>query len=217
MAAFLFALCGTAHAEDNDLQSWLTGVVKLKLSEDWHAALEATGRFGDDLSRLTTNQFKGALIYNVTPAVSAGAGYGYSVNHKPSGDVEEHRIWQDIQWKPESAAMTSIALRTRLEQRFIDAGNDVALRLRQQARATRPLHEGYATYVYGAAEGFFNLNDTDWGAESGFEKMRLSGGLGFGMTKQIKMEAGYLNEYRPRSGAPDRVNHVLTMTWTFKP
>jgi hypothetical protein len=49
--------------------------------------------------------------------------------------------------------------------------------------------------IVGWNEIFLNLNDTDWGAQSGFDQNRLFAGPGYGFTPMLRVQAGYLNRY----------------------
>jgi hypothetical protein len=69
----------------------------------------------------------------------------------------------------------TVSARTRIEERFIEGYGDMGVRMRQQVRYVHPLAGKLS--AFGIAEFFFNLNDTDWGAHSGFDRWRIGGGL----------------------------------------
>ncbi|MEZ5894591.1 MAG: DUF2490 domain-containing protein [Parvularculaceae bacterium] len=216
-AVFAVVSCGAAHAEEHDLQSWLTGVAKIELSKKWDTVFEATWRFGDDLSRLQTTQVKGSLLYSLADNISIGGGYGYIVSKRPGNDIEENRIWEELNWKPGKIGGVSVALRTRLEERFVETGSETGWRFRQQIKLTRPIHDGASNYVFGSGEILIGLNHTDWNARYGFDQSRLSAGMGFKLSDTLKLEAGYLNQFQPRRAAEDRMAHALAVTVKFEP
>ncbi len=61
-------------------------------------------------------------------------------------------------------------------------------------------------------ELFLPLNDTDWGARSGFGQNRAFGGLGVTLDPQRKvtLEFGYLNQYVNRRDT-DLMNHIVSL------
>ena len=63
-------------------------------------------------------------------------------------------------------------------------------------------------------ELFFNLNNTDWGADSGFAQNRFFGGVGwkFDTKGRIKAEAGYLNQFIDKMSGDDTMNHIFFVT-----
>jgi len=64
-------------------------------------------------------------------------------------------------------------------------------------------------------ELFVSLNETDWGAQSGFDQNRVF--LGFGWkpysTHQSRVEIGYLNQHINRSGSQNLTNHLLSINF----
>lgn len=60
-------------------------------------------------------------------------------------------------------------------------------------------------------EVFLNFNDTDWGAQSGFDQNRGFLGLGYVVTRRLRIEMGYLNQYID-GATVDRLNHVFSTT-----
>ena len=68
-------------------------------------------------------------------------------------------------------------------------------------------------------EVFIHLNDTNWGADGGFDQNRLF--LGFGwkrdLTSRCRVEAGYLNQHVNRSGRTDVANHLVAINFYLSP
>jgi len=142
---------------------------------------------------------------------TAHLGYGWIRNSAPGqADVDEHRIFQQVIWKPRIEAV-SLQSRTRLEQRFVQTGNDTGWRLREFVKVTWPLpgldHLALAAYD----EIFFALNDTDWGARTGFDQNRLFAGpqWRFDSSGRIRVEIGYLNVIVSRPG-DDVMSHLAS-------
>ena len=56
------------------------------------------------------------------------------------------------------------------------------------------------------------LNDTDWGARKGFDRLRSFAGLEVPVAGKATVEVGYLNQYVKNRGRADDVDHVLLVT-----
>ena len=104
------------------------------------------------------------------------------------------------------------SFRSRLEQRFLETGDDMGWRFRQLIRLQKECWSCPPVMLVAWDEAFIHLNTTDWGAETGFDQNRLF--VGFGLKRDPeshwRIEIGYLNQYIDRSGAPDLSNHILS-------
>ena len=62
-------------------------------------------------------------------------------------------------------------------------------------------------------EVFLNLNDTDWGAESGLDRNRIFAGIGWKPKSMpyLKGEVGYLNQLIDRPSGIHRMDHLLSL------
>lgn len=141
---------------------------------------------------------------------TAHLGYGWIRNSAPGqADVDEQRIFQQVIWKPLIEAV-SLQSRTRLEQRFVQTGNDTGWRLREFVKVTWPLPGLDRLALAAYDEIFFALNDTDWGARTGFDQNRLFAGpqWRFG-SSGIRAEIGYLNVIVNRPG-DDVMSHLAS-------
>ena len=107
--------------------------------------------------------------------------------------------------------------RSRLEQRWVETGDNVGLRWRQLARAQRVLsHCPQWSFVLWD-EVFFALNDTDWGANAGLDQNRTFIGLGYKRCPHaaVRTEIGYLNQFVNSQGGVDQMNHILSINFFF--
>ncbi len=209
MAAALLAM-SPAHADIRDAQGWLNvtgfGPVRGKLL----AWAEVQTRFGEDVSRLSQSIIRPGLGYQVSKSVQIYAGYGRITNHTPGPDVGEDRLWQQLSWSGAPIAGGVISTRSRLEQRFVESGSDTGWRLRHWTKFNRPLRPGADLALVLTSEVFVALDDTDWGARSGFDQMRNFAGVGFTVAPKARIEAGYMNQYINRIGSNDRMNHIAS-------
>ena len=124
-------------------------------------------------------------------------------------DLREHRSFQQLSWVMGKPWGGEFSTRTRLEQRWRADGDDVGHRLREMVRLEVPVADnGLAALGY--AEGFLALNDTDWGARSGFDQLRSFVGAEIPVVGKTTIELGYLNQLVNQAGGRRRMNHVLS-------
>jgi hypothetical protein len=147
----------------------------------------------------------------VTEGSTLWLGYGWIRNSPAQGpDVDENRIWQ--QWTTGfSLGKAGLGWRSRLEQRFLEGSSDVGWRFRQFIKLTRPLAFDDRLRLVAYDEIFLALNDTDWGANAGFDQNRFFVGLSWQFVPGRSVELGYLNQYIQRSGQDNLVNNILSM------
>ena len=213
-----FAL-GQAQAEtDDDLGLWLVALGRGSLgSADPAPAklrwwFDVQARFADEADGLGQSLVRPGIGYAINPQTSLWLGYAWVRTSPSSGqNFDEHRIWQQLIWSRPFNAVGFLS-RTRLEQRLRDGSNDTGWRLRQFFRAAYALPGHPDVSLVGYDELFFGLNDTDWGAESGFDRNRLFLGLGWRLGKSgHSMEVGYLNQYIDSASGNDLMEHILSL------
>ncbi len=201
-----------------DFQTWAAVIATVSPAgkeAPYRVWLEAQGRYDDDSSHLNQSLLRAAAGYRIRPRTVLWAGYGH-INNDPQGtdeDVTEHRYWQQLTWSKEAPLLGfSLSTRTRLEQRTVESFDDTGWRFRHLSKVTRPLAFDGRLYLSAWDEFFVNLNDTDWGADDGLDQNRLFAGVGVRLAPSARGEVGYLNQWITRSGQPDAVNHVLSVT-----
>ena len=178
---------------------------------------DAHYRMRDDTNGFNQSIIRPGLGYALSENQVVWAGYAWIKTSPVTGtNIDEHRFWQ--QW---TAAPTvgdwKILHRSRFEQRLVENGNDVGLRWRQMIRGQRILSSCPQWSFIVWDEAFFNLNYTDWGAESGFDQNRAFIGFGFKRCPhaKIRTEVGYLNQFINRQGTNDGMNHILSINFFF--
>lgn len=178
---------------------------------------DAHYRLRDDSNGFNQSIIRPGLGYALSEQQTLWAGYAWVRTSPVTGtDFNEHRFWQ--QWTASrSVGECSFLHRSRFEQRWIETGDDVGLRWRQMVRGQRVLSHCPQWSAVAWDEAFFHLNDTDWGAESGFDQNRAF--LGFGYKKcphaAVRTEIGYLNQFINRQGGLDGMNHILSINFFF--
>lgn len=124
-------------------------------------------------------------------------GYGFVHSRSYSGDTarstNEHRIFQQYIYR-HNVSRVFIQHRYRVEERFI--GTTFKMRLRYLLGITIPLNkkmmEKYALYLSGYSEIFLNTVGTI------FDRDRAYGGVGFFITKYLRVETGIMYQlYQP--------------------
>lgn len=206
------AFAAPARASDDDFQAWQQIIAKTELPHGMTGTLEVQPRFTDDASRLGQLLIRPSIGFKILDKTTLSLGYAY-VRTSPENRAltHENRLWQQLAFPIASRdGLFSLTGRTRMEQRFRNDGDEMGWRLRQQVRIAIPLAKsGWQGIAW--TEGFFNLNDTDWGARSGIDRWRNFAGLGIPLRDGVVLEPGYLNQYVNRTGG-DQVDHILSLT-----
>lgn len=210
---FLAALFGaSAHAETrHDEQVWFQTVAQGPVVGDIVYFAELQPRFGNGASELAQILIRPAIGVRVSDKVTLYQGYA-NVRTRPAPGVEtiEQRSFQQVNWslgKPGGVALSS---RTRIEQRWLSNGDDMGWRVRQMVRAAVPVKQGGKVALLGWVEGFAALNDTDWGARAGLDRLRSFAGLELPLSGKSTVELGYLNQF-VKGAARDQMDHVIAV------
>jgi hypothetical protein len=175
-------------------------------------------RFLDDAEGLNQSLVRPGLGWSISERSTLWAGYAWIHTEPIAGTgFDEHRTWQQWTWSRE-IDLLKLSHRSRLEQRFVETGDDTGLRFRQLVRAERRLAAFPNVSLVGWDEIFYHLNDTDWGAEAGFDQNRAFAGVGFNMDPDCRWrtEIGYLNQVIEIPTGPDRVNHILSVNFFWR-
>lgn len=202
---------------DSDAQGWITLGASGKIADHVTLSAEAVGRFGDNADGLYEAEFGGSLGYDIGGGVTLSAGYtrvpGYADGHATK---IEDRPRQQVDFGIATFGGGALAGRARLEERFLDTGSDVGLRLRPSIKYTRPFHAGGKTALVISHESFVQLNTTDWGQRSGYSRMRNAIGVKTPIAARLTGELDYLNQYDfGFRGAPDTMAHVAALSITY--
>ena len=198
-----------AHEEDQEL--WLTGAASVKLGEGTKFEFDTVSRFGNDPGGLYEVEINTLIAHEVAKGVTIGGGYVRNINYS-RGTVTrtEDRLRAQIGLSGNAGAV-KLSGRLRIEQRWRSDGDDTGYRFRPQIKATLPLGKSDFSLV-ASHESLIPLNDTDWGEEAGYDRMRNMVGVNWKASKLLSIEAGYLNQYRFGSGGDrDVMDHALAM------
>lgn len=229
IAALAFALVVTAmppaHGQIQDAGVWLGAFAqgdfqsagpKERNARWW---FDANTRFlGDDFELFQT-VIRPGVGRQLDEQQSVWLGYAWIGESLPGLDFHENRIWE--QWiLNQDYRDVTFQFRSRLEQRFVSTGTQVGWRFRQLFRAQRPV-AGSSNLLWVAwDEIFFHLNDTDWGARTGYNQNRVFVGLGRIPTANARRrtEIGYLyQQINVAEDGADLSNHILSINIFFSP
>jgi hypothetical protein len=214
MTAF-FVATPVAYADDD--QTWLAvnaagpiekGSPLLVWVDMHHRSFSASGE-------REVTIFRPGLGYRVSPTLDLWVGYAWVTTARDGRDVREERFWQQATYPLGEFIGGQLSGRTRLEQRTRDGSDEVGVRLRQQLRYAYRFEESPFGLV-AWNEIFLGLNETTWGQPSGFDQNRLFAGVSFSPANNLRLEAGYLNQFVDGSSADiERDNLQVSATYSF--
>ena len=190
-----------ATAQSSDFGNWLIYIGSKKVNSKWNIHNEVQYRNYDAIGDLEQLLLRTGVGYNLSENnhnVLLGYGYILSQNYvadaQEKSDVNEHRIFQQFTSK-QKIGKVSLSHRYRFEQRFVEA--DFKLRLRYFLALKIPLIKSEAVpaklYVSAYNEVFLNTES------SVFDRNRVYAGLGYQLHKNVRIEAGYMNQLFEKS------------------
>jgi hypothetical protein len=223
--AVMLAFPQVMEAQYVDSGTWLAGSVTGKLPQSindakgsWRLWMDGQLRFGDDSSRFSQGLVRPGVGYALNKAWTVWIGYAYIRTDQPYAQApsNENRIWEQVSWQ-RLAGSTDLSSRTRLEQRFHSAGSGTGVRLRELGKLMQPLGAKKIWLIVVYDEIFVNLNSTNFGARSGADRNRAFAGPGINLSKSIRAEMGYMNQYTFNNNGPDRVDQIFSINafWNF--
>lgn len=205
-----------ALAAQEDGQVWLAQFSTIEIGRKVLLFSDVQFRLTDGADRLGQVLVRPAVGYRITPSDTLFMGYAY-VRTEPLGGTptDEHRMFQQALVRVVGGpGKTTVTSRTRLEQRWLEGRKGTGWRLRQQVRLDAPVASGLNAILW--AEPFVNLDTTSWGQRAGFDQLRGFAGAGVPIAAGIAIEAGYSGQYVNRFNAPDRMNHIGSLSLTIR-
>lgn len=199
----------SSYSQESDLGNWLIYIGSKQVNERWNIHSEVQYRNYNAVGNLEQLLLRTGIGYTFNENKSnflLGYGYILSENYISDTDnkvsVNEHRIFQQFISK-QSIGIVSLNHRYRFEQRFIE--DDFKLRFRYFLSINVPFSKKETNKFYFSAYNEIFLN-----TESAvFDRNRLYGGLGFKVNKNIKVEAGYMNQFF-ETNSRDQIN-IITL------
>ena len=199
----------SGRSQESDLGNWLLYFGNMKIKSDWNWHNEVQYRSYNaisDLEQLLLRTGIGYILTENNNNILLGYGYILSQNYIDDSDdkvnVNEHRIYQQFITR-QKIGITGVQHRYRFEQRFIEA--DFRLRFRYFLSLNIPLNNkeiiDKTVYLSAYNEIFLNTEGNI------FDRDRLYGGLGYGLSKTVRLEIGYMNQFLPNTSR-DQINII---------
>jgi hypothetical protein len=206
-----------ACAAEDDGQLWLRASASGELPGGWQVGLESVLRFGDEADGLYEGEYGGTIGRELSEGVSAAAGYLRVPSYSRDGVTRrENRFRQQLSFPVAHVMGGRLIGRFRIEERVVDTGNDLGVRLRPFLSWSSPIRSGSRTQVLLSHESFVNLNGTDWGQRGGYDRMRNFAGVTTPLAKRLALEIGYLNQYGFQRGEPDTQDHAASVGLSYR-
>lgn len=209
-AAAVAALLPSAAVAATDSQLWTSAVVFVKLGPKWRLNQEVTVRFSDQRNGLYEVESNSLLGYALSPTVTVYAGYTHDPQYAAGRfTLVERRAREQVLVERLAHVAGGVVLgRFRLEQRWRDGLNGTAWRARPFLRYALPVSR--KTRLVLSTEPFVNLSTTSFQRQPGLERVRNFAGVFVPLTRQVSLEAGYLNQYLFIRHGPDQSDHVAS-------
>lgn len=205
------ALPYSMNAQESNFGNWLMYFGNKKLNPKWNIHHEVQYRNYNAIGDLKQLLLRIGLGYTFNDGKNnflMGYGYILSENYLKDTDekvsINEHRIFQQFIIK-QSIGIVKINHRYRFEQRFIE-NKDYKMRLRYFIGLNIPLKKTSDFYLSAYNEIFLNTESPV------FDRNRLYGGLGYNINKNIRLEAGYMNQFFEASNS-DQLNIMTFVTF----
>ena len=207
--SFMLLLPSLSRAQESDLGNWLIYIGSKKLEGKWNLHNEIQYRNYDAVGDLEQLLLRTGIGYNLSENnnnLLLGYGFIKSENYAPNGldkiTVNEHRIFQQFTSK-QKVGKLSLTHRYRFEQRFVE--DDFKARFRYFLAFKLPFKgtEEAPSKCYLSAYNEIFLNTKS----SVFDRNRVYGGLGYQLNKNVRLEAGYMNQFF-ESGGRDQINLI---------
>ncbi|MCK7589325.1 DUF2490 domain-containing protein [Subsaxibacter sp. CAU 1640] len=186
-------------AQDSNFGNWLIYFGNKQFNQKWNLHHEVQYRNYNVIGDLEQLLLRTGLGYNLSDDTNILLGYGYILSENYIGDtddkvsVNEHRIYQQFISKQKVIGI-SMQHRYRFEQRFLE--DDFKMRFRYFLGLNIPLSNKETNKFYLSAYNEIFLNTKS----SIFDRNRLYGGLGYRINSNVRVEAGYMNQFFETSG-----------------
>jgi len=194
LLGFIGVINNSVIGQSNNVGTWFIYFGNQKMNDKWNIQSDFQYRDYRFLGQRNQLLARAGLGYNLKPQNhNLLLGYAYiatdaydEFDNNTSTKIE-HRIYQQYLYKNKIGA-NSLTHRFRLEERFFP--NEFGLRARYFISLQKPLGSKTIakgnTYLSAYNELFVDINDPK------FDRNRLYGGLGYGITESLRIETGYM-------------------------
>ncbi|MFD0750412.1 DUF2490 domain-containing protein [Mucilaginibacter calamicampi] len=223
IAFIQLAAIGTASAQTIEHSAWSSWFHTQRFNKHWGASFDGHFRSADHVDYLKTVLLRPSINYYFGNK-NVALGYAYIGTNGRSGDVKtfrpESRLFEQLIISQPAGVNTQITHRFRLEQRFLGETatqqSVFSQRFRYFIRAVVPFNGKTAPFTNGAYlalanEIFVNVQNKEKVNNHFFDQNRAFIGIGHRFSKQVDVEAGYLNQYSQQAKAYT-INNVMQVT-----
>lgn len=197
----LLLLTPNLNAQKTDTGNWFLYFGNQKINDRWNLHSEVQYRnynFAGDLEQLLLRTGIGYNLSENNNNILLGYGFVRSEPYIAGTDdkfkTDEHRIFQQFITKQQFGRV-SIQHRYRFEQRFVE--EDFKMRLRYFLSLNVPINkktmDKNAIYASAYNEIFINTKSDH------FDRDRIYAGLGYCISKNLKVEAGLMSQIQQNS------------------
>ena len=172
-------------------------------------SLEINSRYepDGDLSRI---ELRPGVTYALRNGVELSGGSYWGHTNQRGPDRNEHRLWQQASYDIAQAGSFEVSGRTRMEQRYRESFDDTGARLRQRVTVSYPVPGTPFTLSVGP-EVYFELLETDWGAETGLSEVRTETKIDWAVSETLELSLGYLNQFENEHDGRDETDHHIVI------
>jgi hypothetical protein len=214
----LFILFSTLCYSQNELGTWSTTNINLKINDKWQVFAESQLRSLKFYDNFHYYEVKTGITYKIKPNFYVNSGFGNYNTYSENGDFaapikqKEIRTWIQLVFKNPFNFM-SVEHRYRAEQRYTNLGYRNRFRYRLSAKLPILKSKEKEYFLLGWNELFFTNN------EPFFERNRLFLGGGFDINKNLAIQTGYIYQFDYKINdetGRDFLNIVLLYSFDFK-
>lgn len=222
-ALVLACMAGRAQAQATvldhwDAQLWLQWNSQLPLTNTWNLVLEGQPRWNQNVNHFDQVVLRAGLAKRLTPKVQVGAAYAFVPRHTALGNIFEHQAYQQVVFTLPRVGRWAPQVRVREDQRYLSQWGELAHRVREQVRVTRPLPGTASWTLVLHQELFYNWDHTQLGPSPGWDQHRLFVGVQHPVTRDLAIETGYMWQDVFRLGLrPERQNHIAMFQFQYRP
>ncbi|MFF5383237.1 DUF2490 domain-containing protein [Pedobacter suwonensis] len=202
----LIMASGKLYAQTQHQNSgWFMFLNNTRFNDKWGLQFDFQARSADDWGYVRNTLVRPALQYFISNKSNVALGYLWqTTTTEMTGSADltlhEHRIFEQYIYNHKLSSVFA-SHRFRVEQRFIGrTGEDVfSQRFRYFVRLIQPLKKTQPAFTKGAFvalqnEVFLNLQNKSKINNSVFDQNRLYLAAGYRFSKQLDLEAGYMNQ-----------------------
>lgn len=219
-------IASQAQEVDHNYQHWYTYFGTVKLSKHWAIPFDVQIRLRDGFSDKGQILNRAGLQYTPDQRAHYLLGYAYVTTYSDGIDAyfPEHRIFQQFLYKMDRPRF-NMTHRIRLEERWAGSKSDMhgrlkvtdwqfGTRFRYFNRTIFPLRkqqENTDFYIALQNEIFLNL----WNNEINdkfIDQNRFLVTPGYSLLPNLKLEAGYMNQFVQVASGAKSMNHILHLS-----